>query len=197
MFRYSKTVSNPKFQRKKTKKTIKSDVYSLGNLFVRMWSGYYLLPKKISLKPGLEEPGREEYEKEIIKFRNNPSEVDIRLNELLIDMPYDLKKVIKKMTHINPNDRYEDANQALGDFRKVNQMHDVYQFVVEQTNLFSVGDYREKHLADTERWLVTFDPEVSYAQKIAARMHDYSGINIEGNLKYYPKYKKRRILFIR
>jgi serine/threonine protein kinase len=181
----------PELKNEKTKKTIKSDVYSLGNLFVRMWSGYYLLPKKISLKPGLEEPGREEYEKEIIKFRNNPSEVDIRLNELLIDMPYDLKKVIKKMTRKNPNDRYENANEALVAFKKVNQMHNVYHFVVEQTNLISPGDYREKHLADTERWLVARNSKVSYAQKIAARMHDYSGINIGGNLEYYPRYKKK------
>jgi serine/threonine protein kinase len=125
-----------------------------------------------------------------MEFRKDPKWFAKTIDDRINWVPYELRRLLEKMLRINPKSRYNSIADVRSELAQIRDMHTAYQFAVKKTESFGPGDYRQKHLRDTEIKLKQLEPNASYAELIAARMHDIQSHHTVGSLRYYDKYKR-------
>ena len=176
--------------------TTQTDVYSIGAITLRMFTGYYPTPGFIP-KPVKGDENRPKYEEDINEFRQ--TDYTRVLQQRMSNVPEDISNLIMRCLDRDPHNRPVDASTVKEEFDKIRKRYEAYRSLAERVKQDVVNtkpsDYLNPHLEETEQRLLQMVPNASYAERLAALMHDYeraTGRKVtQKENEDYESYKKK------
>lgn len=189
----------PELFKPDSKKDTRSDNYSGGAIMCSMLTGYYPNPLPYMKKPKKTDSKRLKYEEQIEIFRTGSQDYQKELETRIADIPEDLRVFMLRLLHRDPNRRPENAAVAKEEFGVVKKRFEIYRTLTQRINdeirETPPEEYLYPHLSDTEKKLLRSNHGISYAERLAAVLHDYemaSGRKVKQRAnEQYSSYKRR------